>query len=759
MIVGFMNMLFKVQDELMPDCTVVVFDASSRSSGQRAFRYELQEDYKSERKPVPEDLKTQLPILQELLPLLGHRVVIHEGVEADDVVASIARLAERCGHKSVILSSDKDLLQVLDDNIRMMRPIKNGISGAEMYDVEAFESEYGFMPSSMTDYLALVGDKIDNVKGVSGIGNTGAKKLLSEHPTIEKIFEALSELPKSTRSKLEAAGLESILWTRDNLIRLKDDIFDNDEGFLDDCMNFKPDIPGIEELAVKLGLKRLLEHIGSKRSVLPKILAGSDEFTEPDADILTDDYKAALKKNSELFTEPGRVWDLRTAYYLLHPDEASMRFPEILAYLRTAEDSAQTLAEISCGLEAELAAHKGLKNVMNEIDIPLIPVLLKMEDHGVRVSPSQFEAVQSELESRIMEIENALVKETGVRINLNSSQQVSWLLFERLGFTPLAKTKSKASYSTDSSVLERLSKLENATVPRLILEHRELSKMLSGFVIPLSRSADSEGIIHTTFEPAVTGTGRLSSRDPNMQNMPSFGKWAESIKKGLVPVERGNIFVGADYSQIELRVLAHMSGEQRLLDAFRNGRDIHTETASWVFGVMTELVTPELRRTAKMINFGLLYGMTEFGLADRLDIPRAEAKEIMKKYFAALPGLQSFLDELVSGARERGFTQTLAGRIRPLKEIPAKYQALDRALINSPIQGTAADIARKAMINFAGKYPGKLFLQVHDSLVCECREDEADKISEALREIMTASGGEIEHLEVGIKQGKSLADV
>lgn len=763
MIVGFMNMLFKVQDELMPDCTVIVFDASSREKGQRAFRYELQEDYKAFRKPPAEDLRIQLPILQKLLRFLGYRVIIQEGVEADDTAASISKLAEKNGHESVVLSSDKDLFQILDDKTRMMRPIKHGISGAETYDVDAFVKEFGFMPSSMPDYLALIGDSSDNIKGVKGIGDVTAGKLLAEYPTIEKIFEALDELPKAVRTKLEATGLESIIWTRDKMIRLKDDIFDDDDNFLKDCIDFSADIPQAEELAAHLGLNRLLERIGSTKHVLPKFFADFGESVMPDADILTDDYKASLKNNPENFSPDVKIWDLKTAYYLLHPDTANNKFPDIANSIRQSAEPAKTLAEISGHIEAEIESHDGLKNVMNDIDIPLIPVLLKMEEHGVRISQGQFETVQADLEAGIRDIEYAMTLETGVRINMNSPQQISWLLFEHLGFTPLGKTRSKTSYSTDISVLERLAKLENGTVPRLLLEYRELSKMLSGFVIPLQKAAGNEGIIHTTFEPAITGTGRLSSRDPNLQNIPVFGKWADGIKKGLVPVERGNIFVAADYSQIELRVLAYLSGEERLLEAFMKNRDIHTETASLVFGVMPELVTPELRRTAKMINFGLLYGMTEFGLADRLDISRKESKEIMNKYFSALPGLKKFLEELVSDSKSRGFTKTLAGRIRPVKEIPAKFQALDRAIINSPIQGTAADIARKAMINFSSAYPGKLFLQVHDSLVCECREDEADEISEALCEIMKSSGRftdeKIDYLDVAVKRGKTLADV
>ena len=720
MIVGFMNMLFKVQNDIMPDCTVIAFDPSSSKTGKRPFRFELQDDYKANRNHMDDDLRIQFPILQELLQLMGYRVLIDDGFEADDIVASVARLAQKNGHSAVILSSDKDLFQMLGDNIRMMRPIKHGISEAEMYDKDSFIAEYGFMPSSMPDYLALIGDKSDNIKGVNGIGEVGAKKLLAVYQTIESLFSALPELTKSTRSKLEAAEFDRVIWTRDNMIKLVDNLFDADAEFLNDCMNCKPDMPRLEELAISLGLRRLLEHIGSKKQVLIGLpgLAGTAS-SMPDAEILTDDYKAALKDKPEMFTHGAKVWDLRTGYYLLHPDEAARKFPEILSYINQRNDRAEILAKIAGGVEAEIEKHEGLKHVMNDIDIPLIPVLLKMEEHGVRVSSGQFEAVQSELEARIAEIESAVIRETGVRINMNSSQQVSWLLFDKLGFTPLAKTKSKNSYSTDSSVLEKLAKLPEGTIPRLLLEYRELTKMLSGFVIPLQRSADNDGIIHTTFEPAVTGTGRLSSRDPNLQNIPAYGKWADGIKKGLIPVEKGNVFVAADYSQIELRVLAYLSGEERLLEAFRNNRDIHTETASWVFGVMPELVSPELRRTAKMINFGLLYGMSDFGLAERLDISRKESKDIMQKYFAALPGIEDFLESVVNDAKERGYAKTLDGRIRPVNEIPARGSALDRALINMPVQGTAADIARRAMIDFAAKYPDKLFLQVHDSLVCE----------------------------------------
>ncbi|MBQ7732524.1 MAG: DNA polymerase I [Synergistaceae bacterium] len=756
MIVGFMNMFFKVQDDLRPDVNVIVFDARGKT-----FRHELLEGYKKDRKPLDDDLRIQLPILQELLRCLGCNVIIREGVEADDTAASFARLAQGEGYEVMLLSSDKDLFQLIGSGIKLMRPVKNGVSGAEVYDVRAFVEEYGFEPKLMADYLAIVGDKSDNVQGITGIGQIGARNLLAEYGSLENIFDSLDKLKKGTRSKLEAHGLEQALWTRDKLIKLKEDIFAGDTDFLNQCIKREPDIQKAEELAAHLGLFRVLKRLGSSREIAHPVQV-SHEFVPPDSEILTLDYKSELKNNPALFEnvengKAGRVWDIKTAYYMLHPDRTAKDFPEVSRALRQSENPAYAIAELAGRLEGQIEAYEGLADVMNQIDLPLIPVLNKIEAHGVRVNHEKFLSLQAELESAISATESRISSTTGVKINMNSPQQVSWLLFERLGFSP--EDKGKGFHSTDAAVLERLAKAQGGEIPALILEHREMTKMLTSFVIPFMKAADSDGIIRTTFEPAMTGTGRLSSRDPNLQNIPAFGHWAEEIKSGLVPVNPENVFVSADYSQIELRVLAHLSGEEKLIEAFANNQDIHAQTASWVFGVAPELVTPELRRAAKMINFGLLYGMSSFGLSDRLNIARSEAKDIMSKYFEALPGVKNFIHYIVQEAKERGFTRTLSGRIRPVNEIPARAQALDRAIINSPIQGTAADIARRAMINFMKANRGELFLQVHDSLICECSQGEADEVSEILCSVMKESGGEIAHLETAAKTGKTLAGV
>ncbi|MBQ7559842.1 MAG: DNA polymerase I [Synergistaceae bacterium] len=762
MLVGAMNALFKVQKEIQPDCTVIVFDAEGKT-----FRHELLPDYKATREKTPDDFRVQLPILKDLLKFSGYEIISRKGVEADDVIASLARCTQKEGHHAVIFTSDKDFFQLLGTGITVLRPISKG--NTKIYDVSAFVEEYKFMPSSMADFLAIAGDSVDNIKGVEGIGDDGAKKMLAQFPTIEEIYRNIDKIDTRNKNRLKAFGIEKTLWIRENLIKLRDNLFDNDTNILDECLNFKPDIEKAVELAERLALKKVLEHLKKNpdddketsehstkiSSPLPAFSNKKIEFIKPECDLLTLDFKNELKDNTQKFADNPKIWDLKTAYYMIHPDTTGKKFPELLEKLQYKDE----IDNLAGKLEGEIFSYDGLHEVMTEIDLPLIPVLNCMEEHGVRIEHEKFSLVQKELEEKILGIEAEVTNDAGVDINVNSPKQVSWLLFERLGFTPETKTKGKTSYSTDAAVLEKLSKLPNGKIPALILEHRELAKMLSGFVMPLQKAADSDGIIHTTFLPASTGTGRLSSRDPNLQNIPAYGNWAEKIKSGLIPVEPGNIFVSADYSQIELRVLAYMSGEEKLIEAFKNQRDIHTETASWVFDTEPEFVTPELRRAAKMINFGLLYGMSSFGLAERLGTSRREAAEIMKKYFDALPEIQNFLEIIVNDAKERGYSRTLAGRIRPVNEIPAWGAALDRALINSPVQGTAADIARRAMIKFAEKVPGKLFLQVHDSLVCECSEKEAGEIADTLSEIMKSSGGEINHLEVQIKSGKSLCDV
>lgn len=792
-ITGFMNMLMRVQDEIAPLCSIAVFDAHGPT-----FRHEQLPQYKANRPPTPDEFKQQIPILQELLRAMGYPVVIEQGVEADDVIASLALKIAGSGRRAVILSSDKDIMQILGtDGISMMRPVKSGLSSAVRYDAAGFAKEFGFAPSSMPDYLALLGDSSDNVPGVAGIGKTIAGRLISQFGTIENIFASINETAAGVRKKLEAAGPDSIIAMR-GLIRLKTDV----PADVDACLECRPDLSAAMELVSRLALTKVARRIADMRIAgddadahetaraervrvsVEEIRGGAvavyktggvwcaeladgrcaelsgeamrDFLGDLTADeLITDDYKSLLSDLPGADMNGRKIWDLRTAHYLLHPDTSAKAFPSFT------EDGEASLFLLRAQLDAEIDKHEGLREVMTDIDLPLIPVLDKMERHGVRLDQGKFDALRGELEVRIKDIEAEAAGLTGGAINLNSPKQISDLLFNRLGFTPESKTKGKTSFSTDSSVLERLAEMPGGELPALILEYRELSKMLSGFVVPLTSAAGESGVIHTTFMPAFTGTGRLSSRDPNLQNIPAFGEWAERIKDGLVPVHEGNIFVAADYSQIELRVLAHISGEERLIDAFYSRRDIHRETASWVFSVMPDMVTPEMRRMAKVINFGLLYGMSSFGLAERLGVTRHEADAIIKRYFSALPEVKSFLKNIVEQAKAGGAARTIYGRIRPVDEIQAFGRgALDRVLINTPIQGTAADIARRAMVSFERAFSGdesvRLFLQVHDSLVCECPRGRAEEIAEAMREIMSGAAELRVPLDVEVKTGETL---
>lgn len=805
-VVGFFNMFRKILDDWGPDLSVVAFDAPGPT-----FRHKSYEEYKANRPPTPQDFKVQPPLIMDLLHALGVPVVVREGVEADDVIASLACTAREHGMETLIVSSDKDLLQVIAPGISILRPHK-GITTFQLLDERAFRTEFGFPPPAMKDYLALVGDASDNVPGVPGVGDKTARDLVGTYGSLEDIYENMAVLKPGVQKRL-SEGKSAAYHSRE-LVTLLCDMEEN----VEDYRPGDPDGARFSELCRALGLQKLEEkfrppstgeqpfaksvppaafhrlvpleevlhepkvacHFGEESECVLRAEDGRyalfprEELTGVlehlrDSTVLLWDYKDTLSSREGVPLSPLNVRDFTTAHYLLHPDgrthDPEVLFPDFGAM--AVHQKAAKLQEEYGALTRRIAEYDGLSSVMAELDIPLVPVLVDMERWGICCNLDAYAELERDLASRIAEIEEEIARIGGERINLNSPKQVGWLLFEKLGL-PVGK-KTKTGYSTDVTVLEGLVAMGRPydEVPSLLLEHRELSKMLSGFVQPLTRAAKAgNGIIHGTFEPAVTGTGRLSSRDPNLQNLPSFGEWSHRIKAGLTPRGEGRVFVSADYSQIELRVLAHLSGEERLVEAFREGRDIHGETASWVFSIEPSLVTPELRRVAKMINFGLLYGMSSFGLAQRLAMGRQEAASIIRRYFAALPSVEAYLEESYEEAKRRGYTTTVAGRIRPLDEVPVSPRDRDglrRVAVNTPLQGTAADIARKAMVDFSAEFPASgdthLVLQIHDSLVCECPAKKADTVLETLSRVMEKAADLSVPLKVESKKGKTLAEV
>ncbi len=812
-VLGFANMLLKVVEELKPDSVGVIFDAPGPT-----FRHEAYEAYKENRQPTPEDFKAQMPHIRSFARLLGYQVVEKAGVEADDVIAGTARAAAEQGKTVVVLTADKDMLQVLEKNVIVLRPLK-GVSSFREWTEESFREEYGFGPGSMPDYLALVGDKVDNIPGVKGIGDKSARSLLAECGTLEEMYRRIDEHPNALKKKLEAGKEQAFSGRELTRLRLNETLDmenlgpavrrDKELAELLDTLALsklarklasdspKPGSVTVDEEpeAVAVSLDRLLEEerlfmawrgrgeypYGFSLGAVCLQDESGNTWVADDPDqriiekladwwrkgtIVTTGYKELCCALKGLAPQPDNVWDARIAHYLLHPDLPS-HDPEpgregSLASLCTA-------IRYSMGQLSEEIRGRGLERVMRTVDIPLSEVLARMELYGVGQNTEKLHKLGDDLEERTLEILNSIDEKAGVHINLNSPKQVAWLLFEHLGYPPVKKTKT--GFSTDVSVLETLASLPGkpAEVPSLMLEYREITKMFSGFVQPLLKCGTrSGGVVHTTLEHTVTGTGRLSSRDPNLQNLPAYGRWAQRLRETLTPHAPGRAFVAGDYSQVELRVLAHLSGEKMLQQAFADGRDIHTETARRIFDSPGEEISSEQRKYAKMVNFGLLYGMTDYGLARRLGIGRHEASEIIERYFGAFPRVRDYLKQSAEESVARGYTETLLGRVRPLSEVTTIEGrgggAINRVAVNTPIQGTAADIARLAMIRFDSavrkkKLDAPLVLQVHDSLVCETPSENGERISLLLADEMEKAFELAVPLSVSIKSGGSFADI
>ena len=802
-VLGFFNMFLKALDEWQPDGVGLFFDPKGPTA-----RDEMYAEYKDGRSPAPEDFKAQMPLILELASALGYPVFVRDGVEADDMIASTAVAIAEEGYEALIFSADKDLLQIIGGNVRMARPAK-GVSEFKMYNEAVFKEEYGFAPAAMADYLALVGDSADNIPGVPGIGDKTARNLLAQYGSIDGIYEAIESVSQSVRKKLKQ-GRESANMSYKLVIPQPVEPIASAS-----LLREPPKMDETASLLERLGLKKLKERLGldgvkietpkpaedpkerlryseadswdeifRENSLvmtrMPDRLSTCDgkwkEITPPDVpklcewlsdgnnEIIMSDYAEYCGRIPEFGRFSACVRDIELARYFYHPDTSlSSR-----AQHDCAADAENILSDWRRFADGEHA--RDMFQVMEQIDAPLVPVLMSLRRCGIKADVTALRALETELGERISRLEREIFAASGAVINLNSPKQVGELLFERMRLPVVKKTKT--GYSTDVSVLEELSRLPEplCIIPRFMLEYRECSKMSSGFVQPFIKHAEDsrDGRIHSTFLHIATGTGRLASRDPNVQNLPVFGEWAEKFRSTIVPEGGNMLFVAADYSQIELRVLAHLSGEERLAEAFAAERDIHLETASWVFDIDSEDITPEQRRFAKTVNFGLIYGMGAHGLAARMGIQRHQAVGIVNRYFAALPKVKNYLDQSARDAKAAGFTRSIFGRIRPLKEVSTiegrGAGSIDRVAVNTPIQSAAADIAKIAMIRLHNiletAFPdARLVLQIHDSLIIETPEKHADEIERMLVDTMEGVCAIDIPLKAEPKRGKSLAEV
>jgi DNA polymerase-1 len=822
---GFTQMLRKMLKDHDPDCIAVAFDA-----GPATIRTAQFEDYKKDRKPMPDDLSVQIPLIYEVLEGFGIAIMKSSEWEADDFIGSLACTARDRGYKVTIATSDKDFFQLVGDGISFYH------TGREvMYDTKGVQDAFGLPPEKVVDVMAIWGDAIDNIPGVPGIGEKGAKSLIEQFGTLDNLYENLDQVKKASHRKALEENKEKALLSRD-LARIQCDLDlqidfetlkrrDPDRQKLHDVFSklefaslmqeFLPAAPaqakeyvvatsadqireytaGNEPLGVWLepetsdGFNRPMAVAFSAKASeallvpIARDLGGKPELEAVVRDVLTQDRvfvaydtKAQMRRiRSAGWTEPRRWSDIMLMSYVLNPGLPSHAFGNIArdrlkqdvltrkdaqktaplfaldheigatalgAYQQYLGDKADLTMAVRDVLEPELLKDAALRNIYETIEMPLVHVLAWMEERGIRVDVTLLSEMATTMGAQLAELETKIYAEAGQEFNINSPLQLGTILFEKLQYPVIKKTKTTKSYSTSVEVLEELAS-HGYEVPKLILLHRELHKLKGTYVDALPLLVAADGRVHTTFNQAVAATGRLSSSDPNLQNIPIRTETGRVIRKAFV-ADEGKVLLAADYSQVELRILAHMSQDEDLIETFRRGADIHRATASKMFNIPEDELTHDQRRAAKTINFGVLYGMSAFRLSNELNIPTGQAKDFIEAYFARYPKIQEFLDMTLDGARATGKVTTLFGRVRYIPEIHNRSFTVrgnaERMATNAPIQGTAADLLKLAMIKLEETLDpevAKMLLTVHDEIVIEVLADRAPDVAEIVKETMS----------------------
>ncbi len=824
---GFIQMLRKLLREERPEHVGVALDVSSQT-----VRTERYQDYKAHRAPMPEELRPQIPWIRKALEAYRIPILEMERYEADDVLGTLAKKASAAGYQVVLVSADKDLMQLVGPNVSLMHTGRN-----KLYDAALVEEDFGVPPEKVVDVLALMGDASDNVPGVPGIGEKGAKALIREHGSLAALLDHASEISrKSYRESLETNRDQALL--SQELVTIHTDL---DVAFdPEDLHHDPPDAEALRQLFADLEFFSLVEELDRDAAAQEEMPAaveivdpaawratagalgprigvarlGGDEAlgiavgpadgvgdggakvwladlrrdgmaaaaletltgwaADPERELVGHDLKevlrpaAAAAHGGEIgeLEVAAELFDVMLVSYLIRPAVHGHGFEEMalerlgrraltekdagwdkqgpppVGDSRLAALAGERLhlgAQLAESSRAELEAVESaaLARVYREIEAPLLPVLLGMEERGVRLDCDYLAAMSEELGAEIGELERGIYDVAGEEFNVASPQQLGVILFEKLGYPVIKRTRKTKSYATGAEILEELAG-RGYQLPLLLLRYRELTKLKSTYVDALPVLVAADGRLHTRFNQAVAATGRLSSANPNLQNIPVRTELGQRIRRAFVAAP-GHVLLAADYSQVELRILAHIAREPALIESFRRGEDIHRTTAAAVLGVDPALVNPEQRRAAKTINFGIMYGMSAYGLAQNLGISRAEAEAFIKAYLARYAGVERYREETLAKARSEGRVETLYGRVRHLPDVASKNRMLrenaERMAINAPIQGTAADIMKLAMIRLDRRLreerPGaKLLLTVHDELVLEVPEGEVEAVAE-----------------------------
>ena len=841
-IYGFLNILFKILDEESPDYLTVAFDVKAPT-----FRHEMYEAYKGTRKPMPEELREQVPVMKEVLQAMGIRIIEQAGYEADDLLGTLAKRAEAEEIDVSLVSGDRDLLQIATNRIKIRIPkTKGGKTEIEDYYAADVEAKYQVNPIQFIDLKALMGDTADNIPGVPKVGEKTATDLMVQFGSLNGIYEHIDEVTKKS-IKESLIQNKNLAYLSKELATIKTDspiaytfeeakvgnFFNEDSYVLFKKLEFKnllnkfekgvsneeisatfhlvEDLAEAEALFTKalscgdrqIGLKAVREP-GRHGELLGTAICIPEEgsFLVPKQGFFTEEY---LKEKMTLLGAQCRIAtaDIKSEYACLQAQDTDRFFDVILAaYLLnplkndyTVEDIAneylnlmlpeksQAFGRLSlkdalnekteefmkyCCFEAYVCAQAAnvlqqkleetqMDRLMREIEMPLTLVLYSMEEEGIRVNPEALKDYGESLSGKITELEQEIYREAGCEFNINSPKQLGEILFEKLGLPGGKKTKT--GYSTAADVLEKLS--GEYPVVNHILEYRGLAKLKSTYADGLAAYIEDENRIHSTFNQTITATGRISSTEPNLQNIPIRMELGRQIRKVFIPKD-GYCFMDADYSQIELRVLASMSGDERLVEAYRSHADIHRTTASQVFHIPFEEVTDLQRRNAKAVNFGIVYGISSFGLSEDLSISRKEAAAYIEQYFETYPQVKQFIDSLVEEAKKNGYAVTLYGRRRPVPELFSsnfmQRSFGERVAMNSPIQGTAADIIKIAMIRVFDRLKkeglrSKLILQVHDELLIETALEEEEQVRQILEEEMIHASSLAVELEIDLHVG------
>lgn len=772
---GFANLLTKLIVEQQPDYLAVAFDHA-----RKTFRNEIFAEYKGTRKETPPDLKIQFPVIKDMLENMGIKIFEYSGIEADDIIGTLAKTS---GVFNVLVSGDRDLLQLVDDETNVWLTRK-GVTEIEVYDKNALYDKYGFSPSGIVDLKSLMGDSSDNIHGVAGVGEKTALGLLEKYKTLEGVYDNIELITGKLKEKL--LNDKDNAFMSKKLATIKTDC---DISFsLDDCMYefpfsqkvrdffeewdfrsltnrkdlFAEGVRDSKKEAKKIVLENLnqIEDFVSKvRNVLAynfdkmEFSVGGDEvfYIKKEFDLFSEniDLSEVLKILKPIFEDENvlkitnssksdmkllkkndvslkNYFDIDIARYVLFAGLPKLPDPEVVDYVNLKKE-----------LEKQIK-QENVENIYYNIEIPLTKVLVDMEDEGFRIDSQMLSELSEKYKEELNGLTEEIYKLADETFNINSPKQVAHILFDKLKL----KSYNNKKQSTSFAVLDDI-RWQHEIV-ELIIKHRKLSKLVSTYINVYNDICKTNGpVVHTIFNQTLTSTGRLSSSEPNMQNIPTRNEEGKNLRKIFVSKYEDGKIISADYNQIELRLLANLANEESMMNAYKQGIDIHTKTASEIFGVDVSEVTLEQRRDAKAVNFGIIYGISDFGLSQNIKTSRAKAKQYIESYFDRYPKIKSFMESNVSKAKADGFIKSYFGRIRHIPELKSSNANVvkfgERVAMNMPLQGTASDVIKIAMIKLAEKLKGMeshIILQIHDELIIDSPESEIEKVETILKEVM-----------------------